>query len=367
MEPDRRSFAELLTPPGAAALAVVRIAGPLVGDFLARHLSQPAQVGKPVHGDLRRESGEVIDDAVVWLVDTPPYAEICLHGGPWVVQATLSLLQDAGFEVVGCFDHRSRTASCTQRDCDEPDSDVAGIEHRVVSALPLATTALAMRTLLSQVEAWCSFARAHGVDPLLVFDQAVREQPVLTSQRSALDAELARIRNDRSLHHLLHPPTVAIVGPANAGKSTLANALLGRERSIVADLPGTTRDWVGETANLDGLAVVLIDTPGIRTSDDSIEQSAIAAAVEKVSTADLVLLVLDRTQPLQPEQQFLIDRYPRAMIVLNKCDRPAAFNLHEADVVPVSAQRGDGLPGLIAAIKGRFGVNDLKLSLPRVF
>ena len=120
---------------------------------------------------------------------------------------------------------------------------------------------------------------------------------------------------------------MAIVGPANAGKSTLANRLLLQDRSIVADLPGTTRDWVGETANLDGLPVMLIDTPGIRETDDPIERAAIQRSIPAIDSADLVILVLDATRPLAPEQQPLLDRFPRAIRVVNKSDQPPQFEM----------------------------------------
>src|SRR6185503_2714425 len=95
---------------------------------------------------------------------------------------------------------------------------------------------------------------------------------------------------------MLHPPRVAIVGEANVGKSTLANQLFAQERSITADLPGTTRDWVGEVANVDGLPVTLVDTPGVRETADEVEREAIARSGEQVAAADLILLVLDATR-----------------------------------------------------------------------
>src|SRR5206468_1554210 len=118
-------------------------------------------------------------------------------------------------------------------------------EREMLAHLPLARTELAVRTLLAQPAAW---------------------------QREKCKTMLSAILGDVALHHLLHPPRVAIIGSANVGKSTIANQLFGQERSITADLEGTTRDWVGEIANIDGLAVMLIDTPGIRQTSDAIER-----------------------------------------------------------------------------------------------
>src|SRR5204862_4618898 len=110
--------------------------------------------------------------------------------------------------------------------------------------------------------------------------------------------------------------------------STLANRLFAQERSITADLPGTTRDWAGELTNLDGLPVMLVDTAGIRDTDDPIERAAIAQGRAQIGGADLVVVVLDVTRSIEPEQGDLL----RAMlsehetiVVCNKSDRPAAW------------------------------------------
>jgi len=167
-------------------------------------------------------------------------------------------------------------------------------------------------------------------------------------------AERAAIVADEELWWLLHPPRIAIVGAANVGKSTLANQLFGQERSITADLPGTTRDWVGETANLDGLAVTLVDTPGIRQTNDAIESTAIERAGEQLRGADLVVLVLDGSRPLEPEQGALITRFPDAVGVINKSDLlPAWSNIQG---IPVCARSGDGVGALREVIRGRFHV-----------
>ena len=108
-------------------------------------------------------------------------------------------------------------------------------------------------------------------------------------EQESAAADLPAILADRSLWWLLHPPRVAIVGRPNVGKSTLANQLFARERSITADLPGTTRDWVGELADVNGLAVMLVDTPGLRDAADPIERAAIAGARGQIAAADLVV------------------------------------------------------------------------------
>jgi len=156
---------------------------------------------------------------------------------------------------------------------------------------------------------------------------------------------------------LLHPPRVAIVGVANVGKSTLANWLFARERSITADVPGTTRDWVGEMANLDGLLVMLMDTPGVRDTSDGIEREAIERSGAEVGRADLVIAVVDPTQEAR-EQIELGKKYREAIIVANKKDRPGVWDVgaYFKGVIGTVATSGEGVDQLKSEIRKRFGL-----------
>ena len=310
----------LLTPPGAGAIAVVRIAGTGVSSFLRTHFSKPAREGRCVHGELL-DGGRVVDDPVVVLHRGGTVADVNLHGGPWVVRSVLEVARRAGFEVVD------------RPDAPLPDEAVdAGAEfgREVLRYLPLARTDLAARALLAQEDAWLTFRRSPASGP-----------------------DITSIRDDRSLYWLLHPPRVAIVGVPNAGKSTLANQLFAQERSITADAPGTTRDWVGEIANVDGLAVMLVDTPGLRATSEAIENEAIERARGEIGRADLVVLVLDVTQPRAPRQAELEQAYPGALCVLNKMDRAPAWDA-SAGAVRTVATSGQGVALLRAAVRRHF-------------
>jgi tRNA modification GTPase len=287
-----------------------------------------------VHGELLDAAGKVVDDPVVVLGPGGAWADVNLHGGPWVVRSALELARASGFAVV---------------EGDVPLEAVDGadvIEREVVAHVPRARTELALTVLLAQPAAWA----------------AVRRSPP-DAKRRAAEAALA----DRALDNLLRLPRVAIVGPANAGKSTLANQLFAQERSITADVPGTTRDWVGEVANIDGLAVMLIDTPGLRQTDDAIEQSAIALATTEAAAADLVVLVLDASRPLDPEQRPLLERYPNALRVVNKSDVPCAWGADVGEAIQTVATRGGGVETLRPAIAGQFSCTNLDPNAPRAW
>ena len=256
----------------------------------------------------------MLDDPVAVLHDGGLAADLNLHGGPWVVESVVELLRRTGFELV------DMPADALPDDAgDEHDDD---IWREVMSHLPLARTEQALRVLLAQPAAW-----ARG-----------------EAQRA----------DDWSLWWMLHPPRVAIVGPPNVGKSTLANQLFAQERSITADLPGTTRDWVGEMANLDGLAVMLVDTPGVRETTDAIEREAIARSGAEVKQADLVVLVLDASASRNDDQRRLLDAHPDSIVVWNKWDR--ADNPAMGEGLRTVATTGAGLDQLRVEIRKRFGV-----------
>lgn len=320
----------LLTPAGSAAIAVVRLIGPGVEAFLLDHFSGRPAEGRCVHGNIV-DGDRVIDDAVVAICPAECLADINLHGGPWVVRSMLELAGRCGFEVVEGIP------------LDAFDAPTL-LEREVMAHLPFARTELALRTLLAQPRAWAS---------------------LLGGDDGHLPDRLSCILNDLSLYWMLNPPRVAIIGAPNVGKSTLANQLFAQERSITADLPGTTRDWVGEIANIDGLAVMLIDTPGQREATDPIERLAIEQSGRQITAADLVLLVLDPTQPLEPAQSVLLGRHSEAVRILNKSDRPAVWDAGGIDAIPTVATEGQGIDALRAAIRRHFGCEAVVPAHPR--
>jgi tRNA modification GTPase len=185
------------------------------------------------------------------------------------------------------------------------------------------------------------------------------------TKAEAVKGELHAILEDKSLYWLLHAPRVAIIGAPNVGKSTLANRLFAQQRVITADLPGTTRDWVGDWVNLDGLPVHLLDTPGQRDSTDAIEQCAIARSRAEIDRADLVLLVLDPTQPLGPAQAQLRAQHPGAMTIINKSDLKMTWDTHLSPAIRTVATTGVGTDELRSRIRAHFHCADVAIDRPR--
>ncbi len=153
--------------------------------------------------------------------------------------------------------------------------------------------------------------------------------------------------------HLTKPWRVVLAGPANVGKSSLTNALLGYRRAIVHHAPGTTRDVVSDTTAFDGWPVRLADTAGLRDNRRGLEANGIERAEEQARSADLLLLVFDSSQPWSPADAALADRFPGALVVHNKSDLPPRSVSRRPPGLSTSALLGEGVGELIEAIAGR--------------
>lgn len=283
----------LLTPGGSGAIAVVRLRGEGVLPFLEKYFSKPVAPGKCVHGELRDERG-VIDDPVAVLGEG--FVDLNLHGGPWIAQEVGRLAESQGFV--------------------RAETDSEDVIWEILGHAPTRKSTLAM------AKRWGEWKTEGG-----------------------------EFFNDRGLWFMSHPPRVAIVGEPNAGKSTLANRLYGVERSITADLPGTTRDWVGELADLDGFAVWLLDTPGLRETSDPIEREAINKSLREIENADLTIVVKDATADWAAQIE-LEKRWKNTMGVWNKIDAVEK----KPEGLGVSAKENWGLTELKRAIGEYFQV-----------
>jgi small GTP-binding protein len=330
--------AMLLTPRAGgqgSAIAVVRIRGSGVPRFLERFFSKSPAAGRCVHGDLH-DGDRQIDDCLVVVGDEGKWADICLHGGAWVIESVLLLAQREGFEVL------EAKLPVAAEAFDEAGGEM---EREMLTYLPLARNEPAIRMLLDQPNAWRA-ALKRGVEGFA----------------STVDA--AGVLKDRTLWRLLHPGQIAIVGEPNVGKSTLANRLFGQQRSITADAPGTTRDWVGELADVAGMPAVLIDTPGLRQTDDAIERAAISASGEKISQSELVIEVLDASWTSR-SPGCTSGASQAGIVVVNKIDLPAGWDFQSLEAIRISAKTGQGIDELCLAIHQRMGIQFLDESRPR--
>lgn len=358
------------TPPGRGGIGIVRLSGPLATSISARlvRLRQPLEHARARLAsvlDVSAGDSERIDEAVVtWFAAPNSYTsddlvEIAAHGAPVVLDLLLRRSLELGARLAepGEFTQRaflSGRIDLTQaeavRDLIEAQtltqarqaaSQMGGaLSHR------LAPVKQSLVELIALLEAGIDFAE----DDVEVTPQAeiARRLGVLTPPLEALEASFSR---GRIVHDGL---TLAIVGRPNAGKSSLFNRLVERDRAIVTPTPGTTRDTVSERISLDGIPLELVDTAGLREAHDVAEQLGIARSREALADAAIVVVVLDVTEDLNEEEHALLAAVKArpAIIAVNKCDL-AAGGLR----IPPAT---DGIPAVATSALTGQGVAELR-------
>jgi tRNA modification GTPase len=342
-EPRARSWLTTLTAAGRGAIGVVAVWGPgalAAADAAFRPARGPSlaatRPGRPRLGRVGRGLGDEV--VAVVLDESPPSVEIQCHGGAVALALVIEALQAAGAEAV-------EPARWAERQAGSPLRAAALVD------LASAPTVRAASILLDQA--------GGALDREI---EQLRQGLVGGAASGALEGLDRLIERGRIGVKLLPGWRVVIRGRPNVGKSRLLNALAGYQRAIVDPTPGTTRDVVTVVAAFDGWPVQLIDTAGIRAAEDDLEQAGIERAAQQAEAADLVLLVLDRSEPLREEDHELLSGASAAsapaMLVANKADLPAAWApedpaLAGPPIQVVSAECGEGLDGLIPAIVER--------------
>jgi tRNA modification GTPase len=324
--------AALLTAAGRAAVATVLVSGPDAAQTVDA-LFHPAN-GRPwldeppdrIHFG-RWQSASAGEEVIVcrrgeWGV------EVHCHGGHAAARAILDSLIERGARETDWRDLTRRAA---------PNSIAAEAEIALAAA-PTDRTA----TILWDQRSGAWQRACDALATLVAAGDAARAI-------AACDELLALAPLGR---HLVEPWQVVLVGRPNAGKSSLINALLGYRRAIVHDTPGTTRDLVSAATAFDGWPVELVDTAGLKSTDDPIESAGIALARTLAREADLVVRVIDASTPASEQDPILARQWPEALVVRNKCDLPPT-GPSCAGSFATSATRGDGLTELQAAIVQR--------------
>ncbi len=335
-EPTKSTVAAILTPTGRGAIATIAIDGPdaagIVEKLFVPATSRPF-IARP-HGDIvygRWSSSN--EDLIVCRRDTDR-VEVHCHGGVAASRAIIDSLVAAGCASLSWQEFVAREESNRIR-----------VAARV--ALAECRTPRTAEILLDQYQGALAQAICE-IDSLL-------ERRHTDVARQSLELLISRSRLGL---HLAAPWQVVIAGPPNVGKSSLINAVLGYERAIVFDQPGTTRDVVTALTAFDGWPVEICDTAGLGDSRDPLELAGISKAHQQLDRADLIVLVFDRSQSWTRDQQTLADPFPGALAVHNKLDLCSVAALSEFQPsrpkgIDVSALTGERLPDLISAITSR--------------
>lgn len=366
------------TPPGEGGVGIIRLSGPLAEDALLRFFSPSRCLSvaalkshRLYHGYLRNTSGVLIDEVMAVIMRSPhsftreDVAEIHCHGGQVIMQQILDLF--LGGEAV----RLARPGEFTLRaflngrlDLTQAEAVADIIRSRSSAACTVALGQLEGRlsriiyqfrdelaNLLALVEVYIDFPE-EDIEWIDLQNIVGRGRSILAE----MERLLATFDEGKVLKEGL---SVLILGRPNVGKSSLLNALLGEARAIVTDVPGTTRDTIEASLTMKGLHLRLVDTAGIRHTSDLIEAEGVRRAREKISSADLVLFVMDGSVSPTADDYlaFSACANSRSLLVVNKCDlppTPLAEPFSSLPAVYISTHSGHGLAELTQRIASLF-------------
>jgi tRNA modification GTPase len=333
------TIAAISTSPGRGGIGIVRLSGPHAAPIAAQlvRLRQPLEHARARLADVLDENSAGdsarIDEAVVTYFAAPnsytaeDLVEIAAHGSPVVLELLLGRALTLGARLAEPGEFTQRAFLSGKLDLTQAEAVRDLIAAQTLTQARLAASQMggalsrrvepvkhALVELVALLEAGIDFAE----DDVDVTPQAeiARRIDALTPTLTALEASFAR---GRIVHDGL---TLAIVGRPNAGKSSLFNRLVERDRAIVTATPGTTRDTVAERISLDGIPLELVDTAGLREAAEEVEQLGIVRSREVLADAALVVVVLDATEPLNDEERRLLTAVESrpAVVAVNKSD-----------------------------------------------
>ena len=365
------TIAAIATPLGESGIGVIRISGSKaydVGDAifksksslpLAQRRDRSIQYGLIVDDD-----GKAVDEVILLIMKGPrsytaeDVLEIQCHGGRQSLSEILGLVLRHGARLANPGEFTQRAFVNGRIDLAQAEAVMDVIQAKSAQGLTSAVSQLEGR--LSRV---VGDMRLHLTDFITRLEVTVDypeedleeiEVPdiagAIREMERRLDDMLAESKSGRMMRDGV---MAAIAGTPNAGKSSLLNRFLETERAIVTDVPGTTRDVIEEWISIQGVPICLVDTAGIRSTDDTVEQIGVRRAKEYMERADIILVVVDQSRPLQEEDRQILEtaRGRQALIVLNKEDLQPAFETEELQsyglpILSISASTGAGMGAL---------------------
>lgn len=356
------------TPPGRGGLGVVRVSGPEAARAVKAVLCDAVDLA-PRRATLTAVRGAAgrLDRVIATHFPAPAsytgedVVEISGHGSPLLLRLIVEAVVDAGARLAEPGEFTLRAFVNGRMDL---------VQAEAVADLVNAVTPLQARVAFDQLEG--TVTGAIGEIEADLFDLAGRLEASIDfpdegyhfADAAAVAAETRKLQRraeallaDARRGRLVRDGCqVVILGKPNVGKSTLFNRLLGVARAIVTEVPGTTRDLLTETVEIEGVPVTLVDTAGIRRTADAVESEGVARSRGALGVAAAVLLVLDRSRPLEPEDQELLQETRSAcrVLVVNKTDLPARWEIGDlpagSPVVPASLLAEPALGGLRSAV-----------------
>lgn len=380
------TIAAIATSLGQGGIGIIRISGPsskAIGEdiFCSARKSFSEFIPYTLHhGWIISQENNILDEVLVSFMPSPgsytgeDVFEINCHGGPAVLQTILELVLSKGARLARPGEFTLRAFLNGRLDLSQAESIAEIVNASTYSGVKLATSKLqgSLKNKVSSLRDKLEHLRAY-----LCVDIDFPEDEVEIISFEDFIANIEEIKQDIKIlidnynrfSCWREGVLVVLAGRVNAGKSSLLNALLGRERAIVTSVPGTTRDYIEETINLGGLPVRLVDTAGLREAKDAVEQAGLNHGKDIIEQASLVCIVYDCTRDLDEETLNLALRLGsnKVIVVANKIDlfskddiSTKSFLNYGLEEVYISAKTGQGLEDLVRCLQRRLVGNQLE-------
>lgn len=369
------NIAAIATAFGTAGISVIRISGETAifefnKIFKGRDLTKVKS--HTVHyGHVLNEDMSVLDEVMVTVMKGPKSftaedtVEVSTHGGILITQKVLDRILDMDIRLAEPGEFSERAYLNGRIDLVEAESIMDLIHAKSEKALKIANLGVQketsklirnlrskLLTIIAQIEV--------NIDYPEYDDAIIMSKEIIKPKTEALIVEINDLLKESEKNQLIRDGVkTAIVGKPNVGKSSLLNALLNEEKAIVTDIEGTTRDTIEAYINVNGVTLKLIDTAGIRETEDVVEKIGVNRSKKAITDAELILLVLDQSKAISKEDKDLLEltNDKKRLIIANKADLPKALQLEE--VLQISTLTKEGLKDLEKAILKLLSLEDI--------
>lgn len=363
------TIAAIATAPGRGGIGIVRVSGPLAADIAVMVTGLQPAPRLATFAAFRDEAGAVLDQGLLIYFNAPAsftgedVIEFQGHGSPVVLDMLLNRIVSCGARIAepGEFSKRAFLNGKIDLAQAEAIADLiqSGTREAALGAMRSLEGAFSRRIneLLAQVIELRVYVEAAIDFPDEEIDFLSDDR--VTARLALIVSNFAELQEETKEGALLmEGASVVLIGKPNVGKSSLMNLMTGRETSIVTEIPGTTRDVVDAVLQLDGIPLRLIDTAGIRQTEDVIESEGVRRAVMAIEQADLVIAMTDASSATLAADlaEVAVQAGPEAVLVCNKTDLLKSLPEMPPQVIPVSVKAGAGIDRLKATLRHRLGV-----------
>jgi len=371
-----KTIAAVATPPGYGGIGVIRLSGEHALAFARQLLDRNQTVQfRPNFASLHRiinpETGATLDEAIFTYFKAPhsftgeDVVEISCHGSPVVLAEVLRLLVSFGAQLARPGEFSMR-AFLNQR----IDLTQAEAINDLIHAQTSYQARVAARQLRGELSRQLKPIKEGLIELIVHFESSVEfveddldpiNLKLFVERLDQYIGQLSQLASSYSVGKLIRVGIkLALIGRPNVGKSSIFNALLGKDRAIVTPLPGTTRDTLNEFFSINGIPVELVDTAGIREAEDVVEKIGVERTKSAVTDADFIIAIIEANSDLQIEERELFNQFPIDLVIVNKSDlgirlseEAKGFLAERASIIYASALTGEGIEELKQTIHQR--------------